>query len=111
METLSTGLPSPLDSLKATATPPRFSKDMTPEKIREQAEEFEAFFLSQVLNTMFKGIKTDGPFNGGHGEEMFRDMQMQEYGKVVAKTGGIGIADSIVRQLLETQEVKEGAVQ
>ena len=36
---------------------------------------------------------------------------MQEYGKVVAKTGGIGIADSIVRQLLETQEVKEGAVQ
>lgn len=106
METLSTALSSPLESLKSSANLPKFAKDATPAKAREQAEEFEAFFLSQFLGTMFQGIKTDGPFGGGHGEQMFRDMQMQEYGKTIAKQGGVGIADAIVRQLLGTQEVK-----
>ena len=107
MDTL-TGLPSPSDSLQQAAKAPRFSKDMTPDAVREKAEDFEAVFLSQILNTMFKGIDTDGPFGGGHAESMFRDLQVQEYGKVIAKSGGIGIADAIVRQMLSMQEIDGG---
>ena len=58
---------------------------------------------------MFKGIKTDGPFGGGHGESMYREMQFQEYAKAIAHKGGVGIADSIVRELMNTQEVPKGA--
>ena len=107
MDSMGHALPNPADSLNRTATAPKFSKDMSPEKIRETAEEFESFFLSQFLSHMFKGIKTDGPFGGGHGESVYREMQLQEYGKVIAKNGGVGIADSIVRQLLHTQEISK----
>lgn len=109
MDSLTGTLPSPADALSRTSQAPKFSKDMSPEKIRESAEEFESFFLSQFLSQMFKGIKTDGPFGGGHGESMYREMQFQEYAKAIANKGGVGIADSIVRELMNTQEVPKGA--
>ena len=77
-----------------------------PSIARAKAEEFEAFFLSQVLESMFKGIKSDGMFGGGHGEEMYQPMMMQQYGKLIAERGGIGIADAVMRELLTTQEVQ-----
>lgn len=76
------------------------------ESVREVAEQFEGMFLSQMFGHMFKGIKSDGLMGGGNGEAIFRDMLVQEYGKEVSKHGGIGLADSIERQLLALQEVK-----
>ncbi|MEX2454569.1 MAG: rod-binding protein [Rhodospirillaceae bacterium] len=108
MDNLTAGYPNPVDSLQQTAKAPRFSKDMSPEAVRSQAEDFEAFFLSQFLNSMFQGIETDGPFGGGNGESVFREQQFQEYAKIIARSGGIGIADSIVRQMLTAQEVDGG---
>ena len=109
MDSLTNITQSPAEALSQTSKAPKFSKDMSPEKIREAAEEFESFFLSQFLSQMFKGIKTDGPFGGGHGESMYREMQFQQYAKSIANNGGIGIADSIVRELINTQEVPKGA--
>lgn len=108
METLPGTFQNPADAVSQTAKAPKFAKDMSPAKIREAAEEFESFFLSQFLSQMFKGIKTDGPFGGGHGESMFRELQFKEYATAIANKGGVGIADSIVRQLIHTQEVGEG---
>ena len=55
---------------------------------------------------MFAGIKTDGPFGGGHAEEMFRSMLSQEYGKASVRGNSIGIADQVYREILKTQEIK-----
>ena len=74
--------------------------------LRKVAEELEGLFISQMINHMFKGIKTDGLTGGGNGEAMFRDLLVQEYGKAISKSSGIGLADSIERQLLQRQEVK-----
>ena len=74
--------------------------------LRKVAEEMEGLFVSQMINHMFKGIKTDGLTDGGNGEAMFRDLLVQEYGNTISKSSGIGLADSIERQLLERQEVK-----
>ena len=76
------------------------------EKIRHVAEKFEGMFLGQMLGHMFKGLKTDGLMGGGNWEAIFRDMLTQEYGNLVAKSGGIGLADSIERQLLALNEAK-----
>ena len=73
---------------------------------RRAAEDFEAFFVSQMLENMFKGVKTDGMFGGGQGEDAYRPLLFQEYGKIVAKQGGIGIADAVMRELLQAQEGK-----
>lgn len=72
---------------------------------RKTANEFEAMFLSQMLEHMTAGIKTGGPFGGGQGEEMFRSLLNQEYAGMLTKSGGIGIADHVYRQILALQEV------
>ncbi len=76
-------------------------------KIRETAEEFESVFLSSMLSQMFAGLPTDGPFGGGHAEETFRGMLIEQYGKEIAATGGIGIADEVARELLRLQEAQD----
>jgi hypothetical protein len=45
------------------------------------AKEYESVFISQFLGSMFSGIKTDGITGGGQGEEMFRSLMVNEYGK------------------------------
>jgi Rod binding domain-containing protein len=89
---------------RAPASPP--TKVASPDKARETAEELEAMFLAQMIGHMFEGIETDGPFGGGHGEEMFRSMLFDEFGKAIARAGGIGIADAVQREILRVQEVK-----
>lgn len=69
------------------------------------ASEFESMFLTQMLGHMSAGIKSDGPFGGGPGEEMFRSLLNQEYAGMLSKRGGIGIADYVYRQILALQEV------
>ena len=41
---------------------------------------------------MFSGISTDGPTGGGQGEEMFRSMMIDQYGKAIEQRGGFGLA-------------------
>ncbi|MGB8274238.1 MAG: rod-binding protein [Alphaproteobacteria bacterium] len=76
------------------------------EKARQTAQDFEAVFLSQMIEHMFTGIGTDGLFDGGHGEETFRSLMFDEFGKVLARAGGVGLADAVQREILKTQEVK-----
>ncbi len=71
---------------------------------RRAAQDFEAFFLSRAMDDMFAGIKTDGPMGGGQGESMFRALLNEEYGKIIAGTGGIGIADAVHREIIKLQE-------
>ena len=68
------------------------------------AEQFEGMFLTSMLQTMFEQIPTDGLMGGGNGEKIWRSMQVQEYGTMIARNGGIGISDAVERQLLSLQE-------
>jgi Rod binding domain-containing protein len=68
------------------------------------AKDFEAVFINEFLGSMFDGIKTDGPFGGGPGEEIFRSLMLDQYSKTIANQGGFGLADAVKRQLLSMQE-------
>jgi Rod binding domain-containing protein len=59
-----------------------------------------------MLEHMFADVRTDGPFGGGQAEEIYRSLLMQEYGKVIAKAGGVGLADTVRREILRAQEVR-----
>jgi Rod binding domain-containing protein len=72
-------------------------------KAADTGKKFEAQFLSFMFQQMFEGVKTDGPFGGGTGEEMFRSVMTEAMGKEVAKGGGIGLADSVQREILKMQ--------
>jgi len=73
-------------------------------QLRSVAQDFESVFLGQMLQPMFETIPTDGMFSGGNAEKIYRGMMVQEASKEIAKNGGIGIADSVYRELLKLQE-------
>ena len=75
-----------------------------PPQIRKAAEEFEASFLAQMLQPMFQGLSTDGPFGGGQPESVFRSFLVDEYARGMARSGGIGIAQAVGEELLKMQE-------
>ena len=74
---------------------------------RKAAENFEAFFLSQSLDSMFAGVNSDSLFGGGQAENVYRSLLNQEYAKVAAKSGGVGIADAVQREILRMQEAQK----
>lgn len=84
-------------------------KDM--EKFDAAAEDFEAMFVAEMMKPMFEGIKPDARFGGGKGEEIFQGMMLQEYGKMMAKTGQLGIAQQVKSELIRMQsEADNGPV-
>ncbi|WP_120496232.1 rod-binding protein [Kiloniella sp. EL199] len=69
------------------------------------AKDFEAVFLTQMLTPIFESLPTDGPMGGGSGEKIFRSLMVQEYGKSLAESGGVGISDAVYREIMKLQEV------
>ena len=74
-----------------------------PTGAKEAAEEFEAIFLSQMLATMTQELGGAGGVAGGG--EVYRDMFNQEVAKMISRSGGIGVADVILQEMLKTQEI------
>lgn len=75
--------------------------DAPPELI-EAAQNFESIFLSQFLETMTKDLQ-DGAFGGG--DNPLTDMIKDEYAKMISKSGGIGVGDAVLREMLKMQEI------
>lgn len=75
------------------------------ESIDKAAEDFEAMFLTEMLQHMFSGIETNEIFGGGQSEEVYRSYMLDQYGKIIARSGGIGVADYVKRELIKLQEV------
>lgn len=85
-------------------TAPAYGRDNA--AMDKAAKEFESVFISQFLGAMFSGIKTDGPFGGGQGEEMFRSMMIDKYADGLSAQGGFGLAASVKAQMLKMQEAR-----
>jgi Rod binding domain-containing protein len=81
---------------------PRKTND--PAAAQKAAQAFESVFVSQFLGSMFEGISSDGPFGGGEGEQMFRSLMIDQYGKQIEARGGFGLAKTVTAELLRTQE-------
>ena len=79
-------------------------KTLSKEEAQEAAQDFEAFFMTKMMESMFEGISTEGMFGGGHAEKIYRSLLLNEYGKAMAKTGSIGVSDDIMSALLKMQE-------
>jgi Rod binding domain-containing protein len=76
------------------------------QEARKIAQDFEAVFLGQMLQPMFQNIETAEPFGGGTSEKMWKAMQVEEYGKAIASSGGIGLADAVFREIIKAQEIQ-----
>ncbi len=78
---------------------------LSPQKIKEVAQEFESVFLGNMLEEMFAGIE-EGPFDGGEGSATWRSLRTEEMARSISAAGGIGLADHVQRHLIALQESK-----
>jgi len=72
-------------------------------KIKGTAEAFEGQLIALMLQPMFAGISTGGPFGGGQAEGTYRSFMLDAFGKQMAKSGGIGLAGPVMREMLKMQ--------
>lgn len=70
--------------------------------LREAAIKLEASFLSEMLKSAGLGEARSG-FGGGAGEEQFSSFLVQAQAEQMARSGGIGLAESLYHALKETQ--------
>lgn len=55
---------------------------------------------------MFEGIGDNDCLGGGYAEQTYRGLLTETYADTITKSGGIGIADSIMRELISLQEME-----
>jgi peptidoglycan hydrolase FlgJ len=97
-------LPLSSDLTAMSARPMISAKATGSANINAAAQDFEAMFATQLLQPMFNTIRVNETFGGGAGEEVMRSFMLQEYGKVIAKTGVLGIAPQVRTEMLRIQE-------
>jgi flagellar protein FlgJ len=64
--------------------------------VAKAAGDFEACLLGIMMQSLFEGVPTDGLTGGGLSEQIFRSLLLDEYGKTLARHGGLGLQKAIV---------------
>ena len=74
-------------------------------QIDKISQDFEAVFLSQMMENMFDGVDID-PMGDEPGKDTYKSLLLDEYGKIIAKSGGIGVAGYVKEEMLKSQEIR-----
>lgn len=77
------------------------------QRLRAQATELEGVFLQTLVKEMFATVEKDESFDGGFGEETWRGMQAEQFAQTLAESGGIGLSDQILGDLIRLQEAAQ----
>ncbi len=77
-------------------------------RMRQAAQAFEAQALGQLLAPIFASVDTSrGPFGGGAGESQWQPMLVDAMAKGIAASGGLGLAQPVLREMLRMQAARE----
>ena len=90
-----------LDNLKKNA-----GKGGDNPAIEKAAKEFEAVFMAQMMEHMFAEVDFD-PSGEGPGDDIYKSLLIDEYSKLMSRSGGIGVADHVKREMLNMQEAAQ----
>lgn len=94
-------------SLAPVSQVARPSAPMDSAKLWQSARDFEAMALGELLKPMFDTVDTGkGRFGGGEAEKTWKPMLIDEIGKQIAASGGLGLAGPIHDAMLRMQEGK-----
>ena len=77
-----------------------FRDFLSTKDVKDVAEEFEAMFLSLILKEALKPMTRDKGFATRTYYEMFAD----NVGRVLARGGGIGIAEFIIKNYMDERD-------
>jgi len=80
------------------------------EEIERVAKEYESVAINKMLQQMHEGIKPDPILGGGQTEEIYKDFLVTEYAKIISDNGGIGIRESIIRDMKKINNPNQGRI-
>lgn len=72
--------------------------------IRQTSEQFEAYFIQQMMKTMRESIEKSDLVEGGN-MDMYQDLMDKEVSLQMVKRGGMGLANMMERQMLRAQDM------
>jgi flagellar protein FlgJ len=75
------------------------AKDTEDAKLRRACQDFESVFTAYLLKSMRSTVQKSDLFGSEDKEEVFRDMLDDEIAGAASRQKGIGIADTLYRQL------------
>lgn len=75
----------------------------TPKAQLRASQDFEAQMLGALLQPMFDTLPTNGPFGGGSAEAQWRPMLVENFGRAMARAGGVGIGGAVLAQMQRLQ--------
>ena len=94
--------------MRIDGSSPFIAGDAGQQKMQRAAEDFTAVALNELLKPMFDTAETaEAPFGGGAAEQAFKPMMVSEIAKQIARTGGLGLAQPVLQQMLRLQEAKK----
>jgi flagellar protein FlgJ len=70
------------------------------EKVRKAARDFEALMLGQMLRSMRQASLPGSSPLTGQGQRLYQEVMDDEVARTLAKSGGLGLADMIARDLV-----------
>ncbi|MFD0910587.1 rod-binding protein [Ruegeria arenilitoris] len=74
--------------------------NMTEQRLKAAAVELEATFLAEMLKAA--GLdKARQAFGGGAGEDQFTSFLLQEQARQLARSGGIGLSETLFNAMME----------
>jgi peptidoglycan hydrolase FlgJ len=92
----------PADTQVPAALKARRQEGNDPVQAKKVAGEFEAMFVGMMMKSMRETVGKDKLTGGGHGEETFRSLLDQEYAQAAARSGSVGLAQMIEKELTRT---------
>ncbi|SFI47532.1 rod-binding protein [Albimonas pacifica] len=95
--------PSAVPLGAGATTPDRPIRGSDDAALRKAAVEFETMFLAEALSAAGLGRPPEG-FGGGVGEQAFTSLLVREQARLLAESGGIGLAERIYRSLIGKTE-------
>lgn len=74
-----------------------FLEEKDTESLKKVATQFEELFVNLILKTMRSGIQKTDLTDSSYQKDIFDGMLDETYSKEIAKTGGLGIADMLMK--------------
>lgn len=101
--------PNDITSLFSTPKLPSLSSKnlMNEAQADATSKDFESMFLSQMLEGMFGESSGSEAFGSSDTDEIYKGLMVQEYGKMITKAGGIGIASNIKQEVIKQELIKK----
>lgn len=81
------------------------NRALTEAQSAQAARDFEALFIGHMVEQMFGESIGEDLFGDKDTQEIYKGLLVEEYGRQIANSGGIGIAGYVKKELLKLQEV------